>query len=96
MTDLQLDTTNGDLLFTNGDLTYGESTRQHQRDILLAKPGDYLHAPDSTVGINKYAKEDDPDEMLADILVKFRKDGMNVKQMIYEHGLLKIEAPYGR
>jgi len=94
MTDI-LFTENGDLLFTNGDISYGESTRQHQRDILLARPGDYKHAPDATIGIAREINDDDADQMLASILAKFRKDGMTVKKLNYTNGVLDINATYG-
>lgn len=85
---------NGDLLFVNGDIQYGESTRQHQRDILLAQPGDYKHAPDATVGMKSYLKDDSKDELLSAILVKFRKDGMNVELIDLVGNELKIKASY--
>lgn len=93
MTDIQFGET-GDLLFVDGDISYGESTKQHQRDILLAKPGDYKHAPDATMGINRELKDDDVDEMLGNILVKFRKDGMTFKKLDYKNGVLEINASY--
>ena len=94
MIDILSDTETGDLLFINGDIVYGESTKQHQRDILLAQPGDYKNAPDATIGISQYVNDDDPDAMLEDIRVKFRKDGMDVQELNYKNGILKITAPY--
>lgn len=95
MTDILFDK-NGDLLFINGDIQYGRSNQQHQRDILIARPGDYKTALPLGVGINDYLKDDDPNAMLSSIKQHFNKDGMVMKQLSYypDENKLIINAIY--
>jgi len=96
MTDVVLDI-NGDIDFgANGDLKYGYSNLQHQRDILLCRPGDYKTALPIGVGINDYEKDDDANDMLSSIKQNFNKDGMTVKLLNYDQSATKlyINAPY--
>jgi len=95
MTDVLLDS-NGDILFINGDLQYGRSNQQHQRDILLARPGDFKTALPIGVGINDFLKDDDPNDMLSAIKQHFNKDGMTLQQLSYDttNKQLIINATY--
>lgn len=83
MTDILFDI-NGDLLFINGDIQYGRSNQQHQRDILMARPGDYKTALPIGVGVDDYLKDDDPNDMLSAIKQHFNKDGMAMKELSYD------------
>jgi hypothetical protein len=87
-------TPNGDLDLGSNDLRYGESTDQHQRDILLARKGDYKMAPTVGVGVLDYLLDHTPDEMQRDIRQQFYQDGMTVNKITFLNGLLTLDAPY--
>lgn len=93
MTDVLFDS-DGDIDFTNGDIHYGRSNQQHQKDILICRPGDYKNALPIGVGINDYLKDEDPNEMLSSIKQNFQKDGMTMKVLNYTNRKLTINAPY--
>lgn len=96
MTDVLFDTT-GDIDFTTHDIVYGESTRQHQADILLARQGDYKSAPAVGVGIEDYLKGDDDDKaaLLANTRLQFSNDGMKTIKLLQMDGsTLKVNASY--
>jgi hypothetical protein len=84
----------GDLLMVDGDIQYGESTYMHQADILLARAGEYRLAPLSTVGIEDFIDDEQPDELNEAIRIKMRKDGMHFKKIEWIAGQLKLDAPY--
>ena len=87
-------TTDGDLDMSVNDLQYGESTDQHQRDILLARKGDYKMAPTVGVGLMDYLLDHTPDEMQREIRQQLYQDGMEVNQITFSNGLLTLDAPY--
>jgi len=94
MTDIVLDTNTGDLVFINGDIAYGESTLQHQRDILQAHPGDYRYAPTVGVGVQDFVKDDDPENMLRAIAQQFTADGMTVNSIVFSNNKVNVNANY--
>ena len=93
MTDILLDTS-GEIDFTGGDIHWGESTRQHQEDILMANVGEYKTAPTSTVGIVNFLKDDNDQDILREIRVKFSKDGMAINALSLTGTKLDIDANY--
>lgn len=70
----------GDILLKDGDVVWGESTTQHQRDILLVRPGDFKVSPRG-VGLGDYIDDEDPEEMLRNARKQFVKDGMTVQKL---------------
>lgn len=87
-------TTDGDIDLSAGDIVMTESTRQHQRDLLLAVKGgnkefpavgvcavDYLHGGDSLALLRACRKE-------------CARDGMKVNEVAYRNGELIIDAAY--
>ena len=86
--------TDGDIDFTGGDLHWGESTGQHMRDILLANKNEYRTSPSSTVGIQNYLGDENPDDLNKDIRVQFAKDGMEINYLKIVNGKAQIDANY--
>ena len=69
----------GDYIIKNGRYEYGDTTTQHQEDILLATPGQYADDPLVGVGIATYLLDDEsPLSMETEIQKQFEADGMNI------------------
>ena len=93
MKDYLQDTT-GDLLITGGDIKLGESTKQHQQDLLIARKCDYKT---KFVGIDIYNSllDDEQENLIGEIGKTFTKDGMTVNEIsISPQGKLKTDARY--
>lgn len=92
-----LQTADGDLDFTTGDLLRASddrATEQHKRDILLAAPGDFKEAPTVGVGAVEYI-QDDATLFLRDVRKQMQADGMTVRRVMFEgDGALVIEGGY--
>lgn len=81
---------NGDLLLVGGSMVSGETTYQHQRDLLILRKGDLRTEPLVGVGIEDYTDNEQPEELLREISTQFMNDGMVVKKV----SLTNIEAYY--
>lgn len=97
--DILLDEDDLDLKFEDGDLVIGESTRQHQRLILLSAKGEIREFPTRGVGIFDWTLDDSPGDLNSEIKRQFELDGMTVQQVkarVTSSGLnsLQIEAVY--
>lgn len=69
----------GDYIIRNGRLVIGESTYQHQEDIIMANPGDYPDDPTTGVGLQSYILDDAPTLSLeTETQRQFEMDGMKV------------------
>jgi len=64
-----------------GDITWTESTLQHQRDILLAHEGEYRLNPNTGVGASDYLDDEGQTNLKREINKQFTKDGMTVKSI---------------
>ena len=95
MIDINIDDVDGDLVLTSGDITYKESTRKHQQNIMIARKGEYRFAPLATIGIEDYLDDERPEDMLQEIRNKFKLDGMKIDKIeIVGDGKLNILAKY--
>lgn len=85
-----------DLTIVDGDFEWGESTQEHQRDILLATKGSFRQVPDVGVGVVQELLNDASyDEIRRTIQQELEKDGMAVKRLkSTEQGQFEIIAPY--
>jgi len=73
---------NNDLAISAGDLSVGESTLQHQNDLLLSVKGEWKQNPDVGVGLINYLNDDyNPDELKQSIQSEFEKDGMRISKL---------------
>ena len=94
VTDILCDET-GDIACENGDMVIGESTVQHQQDLLSASEGEYKFDAMVGVGLIEFLDDEDQSAMMKKIRVQFAKDGMNVKTArINSSGKLEIDATY--
>lgn len=96
MIDYLRDPVTNALLIKNGDFVRDECTNQHQRNLLLAEKGAYKQYPEIGVGLMSFLKDENPGDLLREIRLQFSADGMDVKSVGFDNGMLKIIAPYGQ
>lgn len=65
-----------DLLIDGGDFVMGESTRQHQRALILDNKGEYKQHSTVGVGAFRYLNDEDPERLMQAITDAFLGDGM--------------------
>lgn len=86
----------GDLDISSGDIRYGESTAQHQRDLLIAGHGDYKEYPAVGVGTVRFLNDNLPEDYLREVSKAFQGDGMTVEGISYDEDMnIVTEAYYG-
>lgn len=87
-----------DLSIKDGDFEFGESTEEHQRDILLATKGSIRQHPGLGVGIIQELLNDaSADDLRRIIQAELESDGMSVKRLrVNEDGTVELNASYGR
>ncbi|MBS1944773.1 MAG: hypothetical protein JST98_06115 [Bacteroidetes bacterium] len=85
-----------DLTIVDGDFERGESTLEHQRDILLATKGSFRQVPDVGVGVVQELLNDAGyEELRRTIQGELEKDGMAVQRLrANEQGEFELVAPY--
>lgn len=84
-----------DLVIRDGDLVGGESTTQHQHDLLLAHPGEWRLYPTVGVGITRYFNDDLFGDLKSAVRRQFEADGMQIERLrLYEDGTMDIKADY--
>lgn len=86
----------GDLKIKDGDFVIGESTTQHQTDILLSQKGDFKQWPTLGVGLFNFLLGDDSvDEFKQVVQAEFENDGMEINSLnIKPDGKYNIDANY--
>lgn len=86
----------GDLFFKGGDLSFGESTEQHQRDLMLAMPGEFRQWPLIGAGIRtELLNSISPDELRIAIQREMERDGMRVVKLNVRGESINLEGHYG-
>ena len=86
-----------DVLFDNRELLgVGESTRQHQEDILLMHKGWNKFFPHIGVGVIDYFDDEEEAEgLVKSVRIEFEKDGMNVNNVgVDSEGKIYSNANY--
>lgn len=84
----------GDLLFSGGDLTVGDSTLQHQRLLLLCNKGEFKQNPMRCVGAVNYVETADNGALAREIHTEFTLDGMRIDRIKIDIPTIEIEASY--
>ena len=73
----------------------GDVTRQNQRTILLAEPGEIKEVPTLGVGLASFLDDDNPSDLLRAIRENLREDGQKVNSCGFNtDGKLVIDAEY--
>lgn len=79
-----------------GDFEPEESTRQHQRQLIINNKGDFKENPNICVGVDWYMNEDDGMQaLMQEIAAQFANDGMDVQGVrLNEKGEIISNAEY--
>ena len=94
VTDILLDEDN-ELMERNGDIVVGDSTKQHQKHLLLLDTGNAPQALLSGVGIMNYVDDEGPDALYRQVRSEFVKDGMTVNDLsIGTDKSINVDANY--
>ena len=94
MCDIMIDiqqTGTGDVDLSTGDLLYGESTGQHQRDILLSGKGHYKEFPELGVGALDFSNDNEPENFYRAVRKEFTRAGMKVTKVSMDETLARYE-----
>ena len=99
MTDILLDDT-FDVRIKDGDLVFGESTRQHQSLLLLTQYGEWRESPTVGIGAATWLQDElHGANLAAAIKTGFEGDGMTVQAVksnrVNDKLTLTTEASYG-
>lgn len=86
-------TDTGDIDTTGSDISFVESTLQHQRDLLLTIKGELKDSPSVGVGVVDFVNDEDSAELSTEIRNQFRKDGMTIREIAVSE-TIKIDAAY--
>jgi hypothetical protein len=92
--DILIDGASGGLLIKDGDLAIGESTAQHQNDLLLLQKGALKYEPLIGVGVADFVDDEGMEDMFRTIRKEYAKDGMKVNELKEVNGELIIDAEY--
>lgn len=91
--DIALDT-NADLKVASGDFVNVESRAEHNRNLVLCAKGEFDERPLMGVGAVNYIDDDTPNDLIQEIAEQLRKDGMEVKSVRIEGGIIKTNGFY--
>jgi hypothetical protein len=86
--------TDGDLDLTSGDIQMMDATQQHQRDIIMTRPGALKHAPARGVGIEDYYNDESPEDLLRKTRQEMIKDGIKVQSIKESNGQIAVYGYY--
>jgi hypothetical protein len=88
-TDILLDD-NNDLRIENGDFVVGDSTKQHQKLLLMLSKGDTRQFALDGVGVVDFIEDEGATDLMREI-----RDGMTVKKLsVGSDGQINVNAPY--
>ena len=84
----------GDIYLSDTDFLLIDSTRQHQRDIIITRAGSMKHAPSKGVGAEDYVNDESPEAFLRKTRQEIAADGQKVKSVQMVEGYIEIKAGY--
>jgi hypothetical protein len=93
-TDILLDD-NNDLRIENGDFVVGDSTKQHQKLLLMLSKGDTRQFALDGVGVVDFIEDEGATDLMREIRKQYVRDGMTVKKLsVGSDGQINVNAPY--
>jgi hypothetical protein len=92
--DIELDASE-DLQIAGGDFALGESTDEHQKQLIFNNKGDFKQNPTVCVGAFGFLDDESKQNLIRQISVEFTKDGMDVKGVsLSREGIINSNAVY--
>lgn len=86
----------GELVIRFGDFPLAESSRQHQKALILAHPGAFTQYPQTGVGIRRFLLDEiSPLELKSKVIDQLEADGQSIdKVKINEDYSIELDAGY--
>lgn len=94
MKDFIVNETTGELEWENGDLKFGDSTRQNQKALLVANKNDYKQSPTIGVGIFTALHDEGPNDLFRAIRIEMVKDGMKINDLSINNNKISLDGTY--
>jgi hypothetical protein len=94
MMDLAMKVT-GEIGITDGDFEIVESTAEHQKELLLNQPDEFLQNPGVCVGAWSFMDDENVNGLIREMSLKFARDGMQVNSIRADaSGIIRSDAYY--
>lgn len=93
--DFLFNMTTGEPLIEDGDFVVGDSTAQHQYDLLRLQKGELKQFPKAGVGVIDFFDDENPDALLREMRKQYSADGMKVNDLnLQTNGSIATDASY--
>ena len=92
--DILLDEDGDLLLDENGEPVVGDVTQQNQKLLLSTRKGDWKLYPLVGVGIEDYLNDEGKSDLLREIRLQLKQDGLKINSIKVESNKIKIDARY--
>jgi hypothetical protein len=94
MMDLEM-AANGEIGITDGDFAIVESTAEHQKELLLNQPDEFLQYPGACVGAWLFMDDENVNGLIREMSLRFARDGMQVNSIRADpSGIIRSDAYY--
>lgn len=81
-------------VYLGDDIAITDTTDYHKKNVLLAKSGDFKHAPEIGINIKSYINTNQTETLLRAIRRNFLNIGLDVVSLKIERGVLNEESRY--
>lgn len=85
---------NSDLLIINKSMVIGDVVGQNQKNLILSEKTELKFTPMRGVGAKRFLEDHTPDNLAREIRQEFTIDGMTVKLIKIEKGIINVDAGY--
>lgn len=85
---------NSDLLIVNKSVVIGDVVSQNQKNLILTEKTELKFTPMRGVGAKRFLEDHTPDNLAREIRQEFTIDGMTVKSIKIEKGIINVDAGY--
>ena len=83
-----------DLLIQSKSMVIGNVTGQNQKNLILIEKTELKFTPMRGVGAKRFLEDHTPDNLAREIRQEFTIDGMTVKSVKMDSGIINVDAAY--
>lgn len=83
-----------DLLIQSKSMVIGNVTGQNQKNLILIEKTELKFTPMRGVGAKRFLEDHTPDNLAREIRQEFTIDGMSVKSVKMDSGIINVDAAY--